>query len=58
MLFGFADAQVALEGVWWAAADRVEEFPAGCDVDIAYRLERDTWRGESKLVARLADVRR
>jgi hypothetical protein len=26
-------------------------------IDVAYRLERDTYRGTSRLVARLADLR-
>ncbi|HSA57036.1 MAG TPA: single-stranded-DNA-specific exonuclease RecJ [Gemmatimonadaceae bacterium] len=56
--FRLADGPAELEGVWWAAADRAPEFPAGSAVDIAYRLERDVYRGTSRLVARLADVRR
>ena len=56
--FRLGDGPAELEGVWWAAADRAPEFPAGSAVDIAYRLERDTYRGTSRLVARLADVRR
>jgi hypothetical protein len=33
------------------------EFQAGSKVDIAFRLERDEYRGESRLQARIADIR-
>jgi single-stranded-DNA-specific exonuclease len=41
----------------WGLAHRVGEFQAGSKVDIAFRLERDEYRGESWLQARIADIR-
>ena len=47
----------SLEALGWGLADRAAEFQAGTKVDIAFRLERDDYRGESYLQARIADVR-
>jgi single-stranded-DNA-specific exonuclease len=47
----------SLEAIGWGFAPRAEEFQAGTKVDIAFRLERDEYRGESYLQARIADVR-
>jgi single-stranded-DNA-specific exonuclease len=47
----------SLEAIGWGFAPRAEEFQAGSKVDIAFRLERDEYRGESYLQARIADVR-
>jgi single-stranded-DNA-specific exonuclease len=38
-------------------APRAKELDVGMRIDIAYRLERDEFRGESRLQARLADFR-
>jgi len=47
----------SLEALGWGLADRAAEFQAGTKVDIAFSLERDDYRGESYLQARIADVR-
>lgn len=47
----------SLEALGWGLAARATEFQAGGKVDIAFRLERDEYRGESYLQARIADVR-
>ena len=47
----------SLDAIGWGLADRAAEFPPGTIVDIAFRLERDDYRGESYLQARIADVR-
>jgi single-stranded-DNA-specific exonuclease len=47
----------SLEAMGWGFAHRAPEFPAGARVDIAFRLERDEYRGESYLQARVADLR-
>jgi hypothetical protein len=36
---------------------RARELEAGATIDVAYRLERDEWNGESRIQARLADFR-
>ena len=36
---------------------RLREVDEGATIDVAYRLERDEWNGESRLQARLADFR-
>ena len=45
-----------LEAIGWGMADRFEQFSAEGIVDIAFRLERDEYRGESRLQARIADI--
>jgi single-stranded-DNA-specific exonuclease len=47
----------SLEALGWGFASRVGDFQAGSKVDVAFRLERDEYRGESYLQARIADVR-
>lgn len=41
----------------WGMAPRARELDVGMTIDVAYRLERDEFRGESRLQARLADFR-
>ncbi len=45
-----------LEAIGWGMEDRVPEFRKGCSVDIAFRLETDEYRGESRLQAKIADI--
>ena len=47
----------SLEAVGWGLADRAAELQAGTKVDVAFRLERDDYRGETYLQARIADIR-
>jgi single-stranded-DNA-specific exonuclease len=47
----------SLEALGWGMASRVTEFEAGNKIDVAFRLERDEYRGESYLQARIADAR-
>jgi single-stranded-DNA-specific exonuclease len=47
----------SLDALGWGFAHRAPEFQAGSKVDIAFRLERDEYRGESYLQARIADIR-
>jgi single-stranded-DNA-specific exonuclease len=47
----------SLDALGWGLAHRAAEFQAGSKVDIAFRLERDEYRGESRLQARIADIR-
>jgi single-stranded-DNA-specific exonuclease len=47
----------SLEAIGWGFAPRAAEFQAGSRVDVAFRLERDEYRGESYLQARIADIR-
>ena len=46
-----------LVALGWGMAPRAKELDVGMTIDIAYRLERDEYRGESRLQARLADFR-
>lgn len=46
-----------LTAVGWGMAWRAPELIVGSIVDVAFRLERDEWNGESRLQARLADFR-
>ena len=45
-----------IEAIGWGLGWMAAELEAGATVDVAYRLERDDYRGESRLVAKLADV--
>ncbi len=47
----------ALEGIGWGMADRASTLTVSRPVDLAYRLERDEYRGVSRLQLKLADVR-
>ena len=47
----------SLDAIGWGLANRVTEFQPGTRVDVAFRLERDDYRGESYLQARIADIR-
>lgn len=47
----------SLEAIAWGLASRAGEFQPGGTVDVAFRLERDEYRGESRLQARIADIR-
>ncbi len=47
----------SLEAIGWGFAPRAAEFQPGSKVDIAFRLERDEYRGQSYLQARIADIR-
>lgn len=48
--------QGELEAIGWGFASRIAEFDPSIPVDVAFRLERDDYRGESRLQARIADV--
>jgi single-stranded-DNA-specific exonuclease len=45
-----------LEAIGWGFAPRIAEFDTTTPVDVAFRLERDDYRGESRLQARIADI--
>jgi single-stranded-DNA-specific exonuclease len=46
-----------LSALGWGFAARAAELTVGSVIDVAFRLERDEWNGESALQARLADFR-
>jgi single-stranded-DNA-specific exonuclease len=46
-----------ISGLGWGMAHRAPELTAGVTVDVAFRLERDEYNGDSRLQARLADIR-
>ena len=46
-----------LSALGWGMAWRGPELTVGATIDVAFRLERDEWNGESQLQARLADFR-
>jgi single-stranded-DNA-specific exonuclease len=46
-----------LTALAWGMAHRAGELSVGSTMDVAFRLERDEWNGESRLQARLADFR-
>ncbi|HEX7938002.1 MAG TPA: single-stranded-DNA-specific exonuclease RecJ, partial [Gemmatimonadaceae bacterium] len=48
---------VEISALGWGMAHRASELAAGVTVDVAFRLERDEWNGDSRLQARLADIR-
>jgi single-stranded-DNA-specific exonuclease len=46
-----------IEAIGWGMAAMARQFDAGDAVDIAYRLERDEYRGVSRLSLRIADLK-
>jgi single-stranded-DNA-specific exonuclease len=48
---------VELDAIGWGMADLAPRLSTSTPIDVAFRLERDEWNGESRLQARLADVR-
>ncbi len=46
-----------IEAVGWGMASRASEIQPGVVVDIAFRIERDEFRGETRVQARIADIR-
>jgi single-stranded-DNA-specific exonuclease len=47
-----------IDAIGWGMAWHAASLAEGTIVDVAYRLERDDYRGEQTLQARLADIRR
>ena len=41
----------------WGMGPRAKELDVGVTIDVAFRLERDEWNGQSQLQMRLADFR-
>ncbi len=52
-----ASGSGALEALGWGMSDRASEFAEGDEVDIAFKIERETYKGETRIVARLSDIR-
>lgn len=46
-----------LEAIGWGMADRATELRAGGTLDLVFRLERDEYKGVTRLQARIADFR-
>jgi hypothetical protein len=46
-----------LTALGWGMGPRARDVEAGAVIDVAFRLERDEWNGQSRLQARLADFR-
>ena len=55
VLLGGSGCRIVALG--WGMGPRVRELEEGMLIDVAFRLERDEYRGESRLQARLADFR-
>lgn len=47
----------SIEAIGWGFAHRAVDLAQGVCVDVAFRLEKDEYRGESRLQARIADIR-
>jgi len=45
------------DALGWGMGELASELPVEQPLDIAYRIERDTYQGESRLQLRIADVR-
>jgi len=52
-----ADGGTEIDAIGWGMADIAPRIASAGQLDVAFRLERDEWNGESRLQARLADVR-
>ena len=51
-----SDGAAELEAIGWGMGEQASRLGAG-PVDVAFRLERDEYMGESRLQAKLADLR-
>jgi single-stranded-DNA-specific exonuclease len=47
----------AIDALGWGMAGLAPALAEGMSVDVAYRLERDEYKGEQTLQARLSDLR-
>jgi single-stranded-DNA-specific exonuclease len=45
-----------LDAIGWGMSDLADSLRAGRPLDIAFRLERDEYKGENRLQAKLADI--
>ncbi len=45
-----------IEAIGWGFADRIAEFDVANPVDVAFRLQREEYRGVSRLQAQIADI--
>ena len=50
-------ARGELDALGWGMGPRIAELDVSQRLDVAFRLERDDWNGESRLQARLVDFR-
>jgi single-stranded-DNA-specific exonuclease len=55
--FGVEAAKGSIEAVGWGLAERSDELHAGASIDIAYKLERNEFRGRSTLQLGLVDFK-
>jgi single-stranded-DNA-specific exonuclease len=55
--FSFAVARGVLDGIGWGLAGRAPELDVAQRFDVAFKLDRDEYRGASRLQLRVADVR-
>jgi single-stranded-DNA-specific exonuclease len=55
--FAVESPQGAIEAVGWGMSERSAELRAGASIDIAYKLERNEFRGKSTLQLALVDFR-
>lgn len=53
-LVGASGAEI--DAIGWGMADMAPRIRPGAPLDVAFRLERDEYQGESRLQAKLADV--
>lgn len=53
----FDVARGALDGIGWGLAGRAPSLDVSQPLDVAFKLERDDYRGSSRLQLRVADVR-
>jgi len=55
--FAIDAARGELEAIGWGMAPRASSFHVSRAFDLAFRLERDEYRGVSRLQLRVADIR-
>ena len=56
--FRFQDGSGEVDAIGFEWADRVDHDWTAGPLDVAFRLERNEWRGSSRLQARVVDIRR
>ena len=46
-----------IDAIGWGMGNRISQFDVSREIDLVFRLERDEYRGESRLQLRIADAR-